>query len=466
MAEWVERRKLTERKSANRNMIMTQSISGILPSLDWLGKIAKQDKTLQYNNLLHHIDYELLSKAFYRLNRQASKGVDELSWYDYEKTLNYRLKNLHHRITSGVYKSKPVRRLWLEKANGEKRPIGVTAIEDKIVQQAVMFVLEPIYEADFLGFSYGFRPNRNAHNALDAVHIAISQRKVSWVLDADLKGFFDNINHQWMMTFLEHRIADKRVLRLIKGWLKAGVVDGKVKYKTMTGTPQGAVISPLLANIYLHYVLDLWVNQWRKRHARGDVYIVRYADDFVIGFQYKSDGATLKQQLNTRLAKFSLSVNEDKTHLIEFGRFAISSRRKRKQSKPETFNFLGFTHICSIKMLNGDFKLHRVSIKKNLRRKLKEIEERLMQTRHKSPYEVGRWVRSVLTGYFNYFAVPGNSASIGIMRTEVCKAWLKAIRRRSQKGRGFNWKRMALLVRIFIPHTRVRHPYPNQRLCV
>jgi len=444
-------------------MIMTQNISGILPSLDWLGKIAKQDKTLQYNNLLHHINYELLSKAFHHLNRKASKGVDELSWYDYQKTLKQRLNDLHHRIASGVYKAKPVRRLWLEKANGEKRPIGVTAIEDKIVQQAVMFVLEPIYEADFLGFSYGFRPNRNAHNALDAVHIAICQRKVSWVLDADLKGFFDNINHQWMMTFLEHRIADKRILRLIKGWLKAGVVDGKVKHKTMTGTPQGAVISPLLANIYLHYVLDLWVNQWRKRHARGDVYIVRYADDFVIGFQYQSDGVILKEQLTTRLAKFNLSLNEDKTHLIEFGRFAISTRRKRKQTKPETFDFLGFTHICSFKNNSGEFKLHRVSIKKNLKRKLEEIKTKLMQTRHKSVYEVGRWVKSVLTGYFNYFAVPGNLASIKVMRTEVCKAWLKAIRRRSQKGRNFNWMRITRLVGLFIPHTRIRHPYPSQR---
>ena len=422
----MERRELTERKSANRNRLVTQSINGILPRLDWLGKSAKLDKTLQYNNLLHHINYGLLNKAFNHLNRQAAKGVDKVSWYDYQKTLKQRLNNLHQRIASGVYKAKPVRRIWLEKSNGEKRPIGVTAIEDKIVQQSLVFVLEPIYEADFLGFSYGFRPNRNAHNALDAVHIVITQRRVGWVLDADLKGFFDNINHQWMMKFLEHRIADKRVLRLIKGWLNAGVMDGHTKHKTIKGTPQGAVISPLLANIYLHYVLDLWVNQWRKRYARGDVYIVRYADDFVIGFQFQSDGVTLKEHLEERLAKFDLSLNADKTHLIEFGRFAISNRIKRKQSKPETFDFLGFTHICSFKRRNRDFKLSRLSIKKNLRRKLGEIKERLM-------------------------------------RTEVCRAWLKAIRRRSQKGRKFNWRKMKILVGIFIPSTNIRHPYPSQR---
>lgn len=442
---------------------MTQSLEDLLPRLDRLGKAAKQDKTLQFTNLMHHISMILLQKAFRHLNKSAAKGVDNLGWHDYEKDVLTRLKDLHERLHSGRYKAKPVKRIWIPKANGDKRPIGITAIEDKIVQQAVVWILEPIYEVDFLGFSYGFRPERNQHQALDAVYIAITQKKVSWILDADLKGFFDRIDHQWMMRFIGHRIADKRIHRLIKGWLSAGVIEGKTKHKVWEGTPQGAVISPLLANIYLHYALDLWLHQWRKRHAQGEVYIVRYADDFVIGLQYQSDGERIKQALQQRLAEFNLSFNESKTQLIEFGRFARSNRKKRGQRKPATFDFLGFTHICSEKHINGKFTLLRHSIKKRLKAKLKEIKERLMETRHKSPYDVGRWVQRVLTGYFNYFAVPSNTKCIKVMRTEVGRMWLKALRRRSHKGQNFNWQRMKKLISIFIPHTRIRHPYPNQR---
>lgn len=442
---------------------MTQSLESLLPRLERLGEAAKRSKTLQFNNLMHHISPLLLQKAFYQLNKKAVKGVDNIGWYAYEKDVLIRLKTLHQRLQSGRYKALPVKRQWIPKANGEQRPIGITAIEDKIVQQVVIWLLEPIYETDFMGFSYGFRPERNQHQALDAVYMAISSKKVSWVLDADLKGFFDTIDHHWMMKFLAHRIADKRLLRLVQGWLSAGVIDGDTKHKTWVGTPQGAVISPLLANIYLHYALDLYVHQWRKRHARGEVYIIRYADDFVIGLQYQSDGKRIKQALEQRLASFQLSFNEDKTHLIEFGRFAKANRDQRGQSKPETFDFLGFTHICSVRKSDGRFKLARHSIKKRLRAKLKQIKESLRRNLNKSAYELGVWINRVLTGYFNYFAVPGNKKCLDVMRTEVCKLWIKTLRRRSQKGRNFNWRRMSNLIRYFIPHTRLRHPYPNQR---
>lgn len=441
---------------------MTQSLEGLLPCLDRLGEMASHDKSLQFNNLLHHLNLPMLNKAFNHLNKRAVKGVDNIGWYDYQKDRNTRLTALHHQIQSGRYKAQSVKRIWIPKGNGESRPIGITAIEDKIVQQAVVWLFEPIYESDFIGFSYGFRPRRNQHQALDAVFMAVTTKKVSWILDADLKGFFDAINHGWMIKFLNLRIADKRVLRLIQGWLSAGVVDGEERHKSFVGTPQGGVISPLLANIYLHYALDLWLKQWRKRYARGDVYIVRYADDFVVGLQYQSDGHQLMNALRVRLAKFGLSLNESKTHLIEFGRFALSNRQERNLSKPETFDFLGFTHICSLRRDNC-FKLLRVSIKKKLKAQLGKIKERLMKTRHKSVFEVGNWLQRSLTGYFNYFAVPGNKVSLNTMRTEVCKLWIRALRRRSQKGENFNWQRMQKLIRIFIPHTRIRHPYPSQR---
>ena len=340
-------------------------MEGLLPRLDRLGEMAKHNKTLQFNNLLHHLNLAMLTKAFYHLNKRAARGVDNMGWYDYQTDATRQLAALHQRIQSGRYKAQAVKRIWIPKGNGEERPIGVTAIEDKIVQQAVVWLLEPIYESYFLGFSYGFRSERNQHQALDAVYMVITTKKVSWILDADLKGFFDAIDHEWMIKFLNLRIADKRVLRLIQGWLSAGVVDGDEKHKAFVGTPQGGVISPLLANIYLHYALDLWVHQWRKRHARGEVYIVRYADDFVIGLQYQSDGHRIKEAIQARLAKFKLRLNESKTHLLEFGRFAKQNRQQRGQSKPETFDFLGFTHICSQRRSDSGFQLMRLSIRRS-----------------------------------------------------------------------------------------------------
>ena len=274
-----------------------------------------------------------------------------------------RIVDLHGRIHRGVYWAQPSLRAWIPKADGRQRPLGIAALEDKIVQQAVKTVLEQIYEVDFLGFSYGFRPWRSCHNALDALWVGIMQRKAGWVLDADIRGFFDNIDHEWMMKFLEHRIADRRVLRLIRKWLRAGVSEDGQWSRTTVGTPQGSVISPLLANVFLHYVFDLWVNQWRRRHARGEVIIVRYADDFVMGFQHRDDAEQCPRALRKRLAEFGLELHPEKTRLIESGRFAAERREKRGEGTPETFNFLGFTHCCG-KTRKGVFTVKRKSIAK------------------------------------------------------------------------------------------------------
>ncbi|MCK4621733.1 MAG: group II intron reverse transcriptase/maturase, partial [Desulfuromonadales bacterium] len=358
------------------------------------------------------------------------------------------------------------KRIWIPKSDGRQRPIGITALEDKIVQQALVDILQPIYEEDFLGFSYGSRPDRSQHNTLDAIYVAITQRKVGWILDADIKGFYDNINHEWLMKFVEHRIADNRVLRLIRKFLRAGVSEDGKWSKTEVGTPQGAVISSLLANIYLHYALDLWVNKWRKHHARGEVYIVRYADDFVIGFQYQSDAKQFQTELRKRMGKFGLELHSDKTRLIEFGRFATVNHKERGKEKPETFDFLGFTHICSTRRKDGKFKLQRKTIGKRLRRKIKEIRQTLHRQRHNSIPEQGRWLRSVVVGHFNYYAVPGNRKALETFRTQIGHAWLHALRRRSQKGRSLTWKRMQRQIEKWIPTAKVLHPYPNQRFCV
>lgn len=340
---------MAKRKTEHTTVTLTQSKGQTDLALLRLHNAAKRDSHLKFNNLLHHLSVENLTRAYYALNRNAAIGIDEQSWESYGENLHENISALQALLHTNRYKPEPTKRVWIPKAQGQLRPIGITAVEDKVVQQALVWVLEQIYEADFLGFSYGFRPKRNQHQALDVVYIALTQKKVSWVLDADIQGFFDNIDHDWMIKFIEHRISDKRVLSLLKKMLIAGVVEDGEWSKTRVGTPQGAVISPLLANIYLHYVLDLWVHQWRKRKARGEVYIVRYADDFVMGFQYKSDGEAFHKALVERLKQFGLKLHPEKTRLIEFGRFAESNRRTRGVSKPETFDFLGFTHLCGNK---------------------------------------------------------------------------------------------------------------------
>lgn len=446
---------------------MTQNIEPSFPGLVRLHEAAKRNRQERFNNLLHHITEDMLISAYRSLNRRALKGVDDKSWLSYGHHLSENISDLCGRLHTNRYKPQPVKRIWIPKENGQQRPISITTLEDKIVQKALVWVLEAIYENDFLGFSYGFRRGRNQHHALDAVTMAITVKKVSWVLDADISKCFDCIDHTWMMKFLQHRISDKRVLRLIERTLKAGVIeaDGS-KSKTVVGTPQGAVISPLLANIYLHYVLDLWVAQWRRRHARGEVYIVRYADDVVISFQYMDDGKRLQRELEKRLVDFNLRINQQKTQLIEFGRFAESNLRQRGAGKPATFDFLGFTHICARRRSDGGFTVKRISIAKRQRAKLREIKSILKKTYHQPVAQVGKWLKQVVQGYFNYHAIPGNGKALGNFRTDIIRSWVKALRRRSQRGKSTPWWKFQPLIRLFIPENRVLHPYPNQRLRV
>ena len=437
-----------------------------MSSLYRIRRTAKGNSSLRFNNLLHHITPELLFDAYNNLNKKAAKGVDGETWQSYGQGLADKIKQLHNLIHTGRYKPKPSKRIWLPKPDGRQRPIGIAVVEDKVVQQALVWVIESIYEEDFLGFSYGFRPKRHQHKALDALFVALTEKKVSWVIDADIKGFFDNIDHDWMMKFLEHRISDKRVLSLVEKMLKAGVSDEGKWSVSKVGSPQGSVLSPLLANIYLFYVLDQWINKWRKFEARGDIYIVRYADDFVIGCQYKDDSHRLLQALNVRMKQFNLTLHEEKTRLLEFGRFAKQNRAKRGEGKPETFTFLGFTHICSELRSNGYFTVKRLTIAKKQRAKLQEIKVLLNKNRHRSLVEQGNWLKSVVIGYANYHGVPGNSKALSNFRGQVCKIWRKALRKRSHKAQKLNWDKMKRIISFFIPLLRIIHPYPNQRFYV
>jgi RNA-directed DNA polymerase len=436
-----------------------------LSGLDRIREVARKDKSLRFTSLMHHITIELLRDSFRALKRDAAPGVDDVTWRQYGEQLEEHLPDLHERVQSGRYRARPSKRIWIPKPDGRKRPIGIAVLEDKIVQQAAVGILNQIYEEAFLGFSYGFRPNRHPHQALDAVWVGITQRKVNWVLDADIRGFFDAIDHEWLMKFLEHRIADPGFLLLIGKWLRAGVSEAGQWSRNKVGTPQGAVISPLLANIYLHYVLDLWVDSWRKR-GRGDVIIVRYADDWVMGFQYQKEAQLFLQQLRDRLAKFGLEMHQEKTRLIEFGRFARANRTKRGEGKPETFDFLGFTHICAITSRTKIFTIRRKTIAKRLRAKVKAVKEEIVKQRHAPVPEQGTWLRSVLNGHFNYYAVPGNKKALEDFRTQVMRGWFWALRRRSQKARRLTWDRFKRLVVTWLPTAKVRHLYPNQRLCV
>jgi RNA-directed DNA polymerase len=437
-----------------------------LNGLDRIREAAVRDRNLRFTSLMHHITTEMLREAYYALKRNAAAGVDEVTWHEYGKGIENRIADLHARVQSGRYRAKASKRVWIPKPDGRQRPIGIAALEDKIVQQATVWVLNQIYEADFLGFSYGFRPERNQHKALDAIWVGITQRKVGWVLDADIKSFFDTIDHAWMMKFLSHRIADPRILRLIQKWLRAGVSEDGEWSKTKVGTPQGSVISPLLSNIYLHYVLDKWVQVWRKKKVHGEVIIVRYADDFLVGFQYRREANEFLEDLRERFAKFGLEISSEKTRLIEFGRFAEINRSEHGKGRPETFDFLGFTHMCSRTRRDNRFTVRRKTIAKRLRAKLKAVREELMRRRHEPVPVLGKWLRSVVQGHLNYFAVPGNMKAVNAFRTEIVKAWYFALRRRSQKARNLRWERIQRLVRTWIPSAKVKHPYPDQRLCV
>jgi group II intron reverse transcriptase/maturase len=425
---------------------------------------ARQDGRLKFTALLHHVTPELLTASFYELKRNAATGVDGVTWQEYEPQLEERIVALHGRVHRGAYRALPSRRVWIPKPDGRKRPLGIAALEDKIVQQAVAWVLQSIYEQDFLGFSYGFRPGRNCHQALDALSVALTSKRVNWVLDADIAGFFDNISHEWLIKFLEHRIGDRRILRLIRKWLRAGVSDQGAWSETKVGTPQGAVLSPLLANVFLHYVLDLWVQWWRKRHGRGDIVIVRYADDFVIGFEHRYEAVACLEELRARLAKFGLKLHEEKTRLIEFGRFAIERRQARGDGPPETFDFLGFTHRCAKTRSRGWFTIQRFTIAKRMRATLAAVKQRLRSRMHRPLGETARWLRSVVQGWLNYHAVPGNWRRLSQFVDEVSKHWLATLRKRSQKAKErWTWTRMHRLIRRHLPRPRVLHPYPSDR---
>lgn len=421
---------------------------------------------MRFDNLLHHVTVARLWKAYEHLKRIAAPGVDGVSWYRYGENLLPQLADLHARLHEGRYRAQPVKRIWIEKADGGKRPLGITCIEDKIVQQALVWVLESIYETEFLGFSYGFRTGKSQHNALDALYMALTVKKTGFVLDADIKGYYDHIDHQWLMRFLEYRIADRRILALIEQTIQAGTVEENHWSRSERGIAQGAVISPLLANIYLHYAHDQWAHQWRGRHARGEVYLIRYADDVVACFQYRDDGERFRRALEQRLEKFGLQLHPEKTRLIEFGRYAHLNRRARGEGKPESFDFLGFTHVCAKTRTHGRFTVRRLTIAKRQRSKLKGVREWLRRNLHAPVAEQGRRLAAAVRGTTNYFGVPGNSQALSVFRKEVCRAWMWALRRRSQKAGKFTWKRFTRWVALWIPSVRVVHPYPSERLSV
>ena len=461
LAENEEGRPLIKENTRQSSTHPTQSGARVSQGLMGVRKAAKEHKETKFTALLHHLTVDLLQESFYALKRKAAPGVDGTTWQEYEIGWEGRLVDLHRRVHRGAYRAKPSRRVYIPKADGRQRPLGVAALEDKIVQQAVVTILNAIYEEDFLGFSYGFRPGRSQHQALDALSYALTQKRVNYVLDADIRGFFDAISHAWMLKFVEHGVADRRILRLIQKWLKAGVMEEGEWSETEMGTPQGAVISPLLANIYLHYVFDLWVKAWRKKHARGDVIVVRYADDTVLGFPYPAEADRFLEDFRERLGKFGLELHPEKTRRIEFGQYAELNRKGRGEGKPETFDFLGFTHLSG-KNRNGHFTVKRQTIRKRLRAKLQEIKQQLRRRRHDPVAETGAWLRSVVQGYFNYHAVPGNLDSLGTFRVRLLRLWRTQLLHRSQRHR-LIWDRLDRLAARWLPLPRVLHPWPTQR---
>lgn len=461
-AESLEGRPRAKENDPAPHTVRAQQRAAVSPGLEGVRQAARRTTTGKLTSLLHHLTPELLRSSFYALQKQAAAGVDGVSWREYETGVEDRLMDLHGRVQRGAYRAQPSRRVYIPKADGRQRPLGIAALEDKIVQQAAVTVLNCVYEERFLGFSYGFRPRRSAHDALDALTVGIGTQRVRWLLDADIQGFFDNIDHEWLLRFLEHEIADRRMLRLIRKWLKAGVSEGGEWSETKVGTPQGAVISPLLANVYLHYVFDLWVQAWRKKVARGRVIVVRYADDFVLGFELRADAERFLEELRERLGKFGLELHPAKTRLIEFGRWAIADRRKRGAGKPETFDFLGFTHICEINKKSGSFVVKRKTMRKRKRAKLAEIKQQLRVRMHAPLRATGEWLRSVVLGYFRYHGVPGNLRTLAGFRQVALRLWLSTLRRRGQKGR-MSWGRFYRLADRHLPKPRICHPFPSVR---
>jgi RNA-directed DNA polymerase len=435
--------------------------TGASSALDRVRQVARRDKEARFTALLHHVSLGRLRAAYWAIRPQAAPGVDGVTWADYGQDLEANLQDLHGRVQSGRYRAKPSRRAYIPKADGRLRPLGIAALEDKIVQRAVVEVFNAVYEVDFRGFSYGFRPGRGPHDALDALAAGIKMKKVNWVLDADIRDFFGQLDRAWLRRFLEHRIADQRVLRLIDKWLAAGVIEDGQWSATEEGSPQGASISPLLANLYLHHVFDWWAEWWRKRRAHGDMIMVRFADDFIVGFEHEQDARRFLAELGERFAKFGLELHPDKTRLIEFGRHAARLRAMRGLGKPETFDFLGFTHICG-KAKSGRFWLKRITISKRMRAKLAEVKDQLKRRRHEPISVQGQWLRSVVQGHLAYYAVPGNTDVVAAFRTQVMRHWYRALRRRSQKTR-ITWERMSRIAARWLPPARAMHPFPEVR---
>jgi len=464
VAEPVERRARAEGTAGRQSTHRTQIRARVSQALDRVRQAAKARKKERFTALLHHVNHDLLRLSFYALKRNAAPGVDGVTWQDYEADLERNLQDLLSRVHRGAYRALPSRRKYIPKPDGRQRPLGIAALEDKILQRAIVAVLNAIYEEDLLGFSYGFRPKRSQHDALDALMVGIQWKKVSWILDADYRSFFDTVNHEWMVRFLRHRIGDERIIRLIQKWLKAGVLEDGSVAESEKGTPQGATISPLLANVYLHYAFDLWANQWRKRQARGDMIIVRFADDTVAGFQYEADAQRFLAAMRKRSEVFSLSLHPDKTRIIEFGRFAAERRARRRLGKPQTFNFLGFTPICGRKH-SGGFQLLRKTRRDRLQAALRKVKEELRQRMHQPIPVQGAWLAQVMRGYFAYHAVPTNARALGAFRHSVVRLWLRALRRRSQRTT-LTWERMINLADDWLPRPTILHPWPEARFDV
>jgi RNA-directed DNA polymerase len=441
----------------------TPSELTVLTGLQRVRRTAKEDKQVRFTALLHHLTVELLRESFLSLKKKAAPGIDGQTWEQYGQNLEERLDDLHGRVHRGAYRAQPSRRVYLEKPDGRKRPLGIAVLEDKIVQGAVVKILEAIYEEDFLGFSYGFRPKRGAHDGLDALSVALKYERVGWVLDADIQSFFDTMSHEWTMKFLQHRIADPRILRLIQKWLRAGVSEDGEWSSTTIGTPQGAVISPLLANVYLHYALDLWAHQWRQKMT-GEMYIIRYADDAVFAFQYESEAQRFRAALAERLRQFALELHPEKTRLIEFGRYAEANRRHRGQGPPEAFDFLGFTHICG-RTRKGAFQVYRRTVGKRMRARLAFIKLELRRRWHRPVRETGQWLHSVVRGYYRYHAIPGNQKMLSRFRYRLARLWRQALLRRGGK-RQPSWRRLTPLLARWLPEPTVQHPYPEIRFAV
>jgi RNA-directed DNA polymerase len=460
-AEAVEGRRPAEGNADSETRSGRRAGSGVSTNLDRVRQVARKDKEVRFTALLHHVDVDRLRAAYFALRPKAAPGVDGVTWQDYGVDLEANLRDLHARVHGGAYRARPTRRAYIPKPDGRQRPLGVAALEDKILQRAVVEVLNAIYEQDFLGFSYGFRPGRSQHHALDALATGILRKKVNWVLDADIRDFFTRLDQSWLERFLEHRIADERVLRLIQKWLRAGVIEDGEWSKTEEGTAQGASVSPLLANVYLHYVFDLWADQWRRRNARGDVILTRFADDYVAGFEHRDDAERFLADLRDRFAKFALELHPEKTRLIEFGRFAARDRGRRGLRKPETFEFLGLTHICA-KSKTGRFKLKRVTSKKRMRRKLREVKTEMRLRRFHPIPEQGAWLARVLHGHYRYYAVPDNIEALNAFRHQIVRHWVRSLRRRSQRHR-LTWERMCRIAERWLPAPRILHPWPDAR---